>query len=62
MDYYFRKATINEVKHIFDLIQRRMNWMDKIGIKQWNVLIVNKIKGRSLLTLYKMTFGVNLTW
>lgn len=43
MDYYFRKATINEVKHIFDLIQKRMHWMDKVGIKQWNVTEYDKI-------------------
>lgn len=43
MNYYFRKATINEVKHIFDLIQKRMHWMDKVGIKQWNVTEYDKI-------------------
>lgn len=43
MNYNFRKATLNEVKHIFKLIQRRMNWMDKVGIKQWNVTEYDKI-------------------
>lgn len=43
MNYNFRKATLNEVKHIFELIQRRMNWMDKVGIKQWNVTEYDKI-------------------
>lgn len=43
MNYNFRKATLSEVKHIFKLIQRRMNWMDKVGIKQWNVTEYDKI-------------------
>ena len=49
MNYNFRKATLNEVKHIFELIQRRMNWMDRVGIKQWNVTDVLLIFSNQML-------------
>ena len=34
--YLFRQITKNEIKTIFDLIQSRVEWMNEVGIKQWN--------------------------
>ena len=34
--YTFRKATQAEVSQVFDLIMRRVAWMDQVGIRQWN--------------------------
>ncbi len=35
--YIFRKVLKSELEVIFNLIQARVKWMDKVGIKQWNV-------------------------
>jgi len=34
--YLFRQATREEVPAIFQLIMRRVAWMDTVGIHQWN--------------------------
>lgn len=34
--YQFRTATAEEVQEVFDLIMRRVAWMDRVGIRQWN--------------------------
>ena len=36
MDYVFQKATIDDLSQIYDLINARMDWMVKKGIKQWD--------------------------
>lgn len=35
--YQFRQVTAREIPVVFDLIQRRVAWMDRVGIRQWNV-------------------------
>lgn len=34
--YIFRQATRQEVPAVFALIMRRVAWMDRVGIRQWN--------------------------
>ncbi len=34
--YEFRRGTRQDAQQIFDLIQARMDWMDRQGICQWN--------------------------
>ena len=34
--YIFREARADEIQGVFDLIMRRVAWMDTVGIKQWN--------------------------
>ena len=34
--YIFRKATQQEIPAVFALIMRRVAWMDRVGIRQWN--------------------------
>lgn len=34
--FLFRPAEANEVQAVFDLIMRRVAWMDTVGIHQWN--------------------------
>lgn len=34
--YIFRQAAKDEVQAVFDLIMRRVAWMDTVGIHQWN--------------------------
>ena len=36
-DRVFRKIWEDEVPDLFDLVLRRIQWMDERGIKQWNV-------------------------
>ncbi len=35
--YIFRKIKEYEIPTMFELIKSRVKWMDKVGIKQWNV-------------------------
>ena len=35
--YLFRKASLNEVQTVFQLVLDRISWMDEVGIRQWNV-------------------------
>ncbi|MBE6715933.1 MAG: hypothetical protein E7573_03340 [Ruminococcaceae bacterium] len=35
--YIFRKIRQEEIPVMFDIIIGRMKWMDRVGIKQWNV-------------------------
>ena len=35
--YLFRKAKKQEVLQVFDLIMSRVAWMDRVGIRQWNM-------------------------
>lgn len=35
--YHFRKAAVDEVQHVFQLVLNRIRWMDEVGIRQWNV-------------------------
>lgn len=37
MEYDFRLAKNNEIDTIFSLYKKRVHWMDKAGIQQWNV-------------------------
>lgn len=37
MEYDFRLAKNNEIDTIFSLYKKRVHWMDKVGIQQWNV-------------------------
>ena len=37
LSFIFRKAKAEEVDKAFDLVVARMRWMDKKGIRQWNV-------------------------
>lgn len=34
--YRFRKASPEEIPAVFALIMRRVAWMDRVGIRQWN--------------------------
>ena len=34
--YIFRQAAPEEVQEVFELIMRRVAWMDQVGIRQWN--------------------------
>ena len=34
--YIFRKAHQAEVAEVFALVMRRVAWMDRVGIRQWN--------------------------
>lgn len=34
--FLFRPAAPGEVQAVFDLIMRRVAWMDTVGIRQWN--------------------------
>lgn len=36
MSYIFRKAKKEEIPVVFEIIGKRVKWMDKVGIKQWN--------------------------
>ena len=35
--YIFRLATQEEIPAVFALIMRRVAWMDRVGIRQWNM-------------------------
>lgn len=37
MDYTFSLAVEKDLPHIHTLIDRRIRWMDQMGIQQWNV-------------------------
>lgn len=37
MGYDFRLAKNNEIDTIFSLYKKRIQWMDKSGIQQWNI-------------------------
>lgn len=37
MGYDFRLAKNNEIDTIFSLYKKRIQWMDKSGIQQWNM-------------------------
>ena len=34
--FLFRSARAHEVQAVFDLVMRRVAWMDTVGIRQWN--------------------------
>lgn len=34
--YVFRPAKDEEIEYVFNLINERIHWMDKMGINQWN--------------------------
>ena len=36
MSYIFRKAKKEEIPVVFEIIGKRVKWMDKVHIKQWN--------------------------
>ena len=36
MSYSFTPATMDDIPAVRDLIQKRIEWMDKVGIEQWN--------------------------
>ena len=35
-DLIFRAATLEDTDSIIDIIRERMDWMDEVGLKQWN--------------------------
>ena len=37
MDYTFEPAQISDLERVYELIDQRIRWMDKVGIRQWNV-------------------------
>ena len=37
MTYIFKEASYEHLEAIYDLINMRINWMNEVGIKQWNV-------------------------
>lgn len=37
MDYHFALAGTAELEQVYALIDRRIHWMDEMGIRQWNV-------------------------
>ena len=37
MLYVFRPAEKDEAKAVFELVKKRVQWMDETGIRQWNV-------------------------
>lgn len=45
--YVFRQATLTDLDRIQELIDQRIAWMDKVGIKQWNVTKYNERYPRS---------------
>ncbi len=38
MTYTFQKAHAEDVDAVFTLYEKRIRWMDKVGIRQWNVV------------------------
>jgi len=36
MAYHFTVATAEDIPAVRDLIQQRIDWMDEVGIRQWN--------------------------
>ena len=49
--YIFRKALQQEIPEVFGLIMRRVAWMDRVGIRQWNT---TKYDERYPLDYYEM--------
>ena len=41
--YLFRPIREEEIPLMFDLIRKRMQWMDAVGIRQWNVTEYDKV-------------------
>jgi GNAT superfamily N-acetyltransferase len=37
MEYLFEKAGMESMESVYALIDQRIEWMDEIGIRQWNV-------------------------
>ena len=37
MSYVLKKARADEIADIFSLYEKRVAWMDEVGIRQWNV-------------------------
>lgn len=37
MDYTFEPAHPSDLERVYELIDRRIHWMDEVGIRQWNV-------------------------
>ena len=37
MDYTFELAQASDLEQVYELIDRRIRWMDEVGIRQWNV-------------------------
>lgn len=37
MSYSFTPATMADIPAVRDLIQKRIDWMDEVGIRQWNI-------------------------
>ncbi len=37
MEYIWQQASENEATHAFGLVKERIGWMDRVGIRQWNV-------------------------
>ena len=38
MNYRFRRAQPADVDSIIDIIQERIDWMDRQGLYQWNII------------------------
>lgn len=61
MDYKLDLAKELDVEDVFNIIKERIKWMDKVGIKQWNVTdyctrfpkehYINKMKTNNLYVL-----------
>ena len=45
--YIFRKIEKDEIPEMFNLIIERIQWMDKKGIKQWNITNYEKVYPQS---------------
>lgn len=41
--YEFRAASPEDLPVMFEIILRRMRWMDEVGIRQWNVTEYDKV-------------------
>ncbi len=61
MNYKFTLADHSALQHIYTLIDKRIEWMDKMGIQQWNVTnywevypknyYINELKNKNLYVL-----------
>lgn len=55
--YIFRKIKKEEIPQMFHLVQERIKWMDKNGIRQWNVTNYAEVFLQSRKTLFSARFS-----
>ena len=55
--YIFRKIKKEEIPQMFHLVQERIKWMDKNGIRQWYVTNYAEVFPQSRKTLFSARFS-----